>query len=48
MDLGLTAGESFIAVTDARQLGRAAGKLGISASALTKCITRLEAAGVSR
>ena len=44
MDLDLTAVESFIAVTDSRHFGRAADKLGVSASALTKRIKRLEAA----
>ncbi|MFC7726580.1 LysR family transcriptional regulator [Nocardioides sp. GCM10028917] len=44
MDLDLTAVESFIAVTDSRHFGRAADRLGISASALTKRIKRLEAA----
>ena len=44
MDLDLTAVESFIAVTESRHFGRAADKLGISASALTKRIKRLEAA----
>jgi DNA-binding transcriptional LysR family regulator len=44
MDLNLTAVESFIAVTDSRHFGRAASKLGVSVSALTKRIQRLEAA----
>ena len=44
MDLDLTAVESFIAVTDLRHFGRAAGRLGVSASALTKRIQKLEAA----
>ena len=44
MDLDLTAVESFLAVTDSRHFGRAAGKLGVSVSALTKRIQRLEAA----
>ena len=44
MDLDLTAVESFIAVADLRHFGRAAGRLGVSASALTKRIQRLEAA----
>jgi DNA-binding transcriptional LysR family regulator len=44
MDLDLTAVESFIAVTDLRHFGRAADRLGVSASALTKRIKRLEAA----
>ena len=44
MDLDLAAVESFIAVTDLRHFGRAADKLGVSASALTKRIKRLEAA----
>lgn len=44
MDLDLTAVESFIAVADLRHFGRAADKLGVSASALTKRIRRLEAA----
>lgn len=42
MDLDLTAVESFIAVTDLRHFGRAADRLGVSASALTKRIKRLE------
>ncbi len=44
MDLDLTAVESFIAVTDSRHFGRAADELGVSVSALTKRIQRLEAA----
>jgi DNA-binding transcriptional LysR family regulator len=44
MDLDLTAVEAFIAVTDSRHFGRAADKLGVSVSALTKRIKRLEAA----
>lgn len=44
MDLDLTAVESFIAVTELRHFGRAADRLGVSASALTKRIQRLEAA----
>jgi DNA-binding transcriptional LysR family regulator len=44
MDLDLTAVESFIAVTDSRHFGRAADRLGVSASALTKRIKKLEAA----
>jgi DNA-binding transcriptional LysR family regulator len=44
MDLDLTAVESFIAVADARHFGRAADNLGISASAVTKRIKRLEVA----
>ena len=44
MDLDLTTVESFIAVADTRHFGRAADNLGISASALTKRIKRLEAA----
>ena len=44
MDLDLTAVESFVAVTDSRHFGRAAAKLGVSVSALTKRIQRLEAA----
>ena len=44
MDLDLTAVESFLAVTESRHFGRAAGKLGVSVSALTKRIQRLEAA----
>jgi DNA-binding transcriptional LysR family regulator len=44
MDLDLTAVESFIAVVDVRHFGRAAERLGVSASALTKRIQRLEAA----
>ena len=44
MDLDLTAVESFIAVTDSRHFGRAAARLGVSTSALTKRIKRLEAA----
>lgn len=43
MDLDLTAVESFLAVTDSRHFGRAADRLGISTSALTKRIQRLEA-----
>jgi DNA-binding transcriptional LysR family regulator len=43
MDLDLTAVESFLAVTDSRHFGRAADELGVSASALTKRIQRLEA-----
>ncbi len=42
MDLDLTAVESFIAVTDQRHFGRAAQTLGVSVSALTKRIQRLE------
>ena len=44
MDLDLTAVESFIAVTDSRHFGRAAAKLGVYVSTLTKRIQRLEAA----
>jgi len=44
MDLDLTAVESFLAVTEARHFRRAADGLGVSASALTKRIKRLEAA----
>lgn len=44
MDLDLTAVESFVAVTDVRHFGRAADSLGVSPSALTKRIKRLEAA----
>ena len=44
MDLDLTAVESFIAVTESRHFGRAADELGVSVSALTKRIKRLEAA----
>jgi DNA-binding transcriptional LysR family regulator len=44
MDLDLTTVESFIAVTDSRHFGRAADRLGVSVSALTKRIQRLEAA----
>jgi len=44
MDLDLTAVESFLAVTDLRHFGRAADLLGVTASALTKRIKRLEAA----
>jgi len=44
MDLDLTAVESFVTVTEARHFGRAADRLGVSASALTKRIQRLEAA----
>jgi DNA-binding transcriptional LysR family regulator len=44
MDLDLTGVEAFIAVTDLRHFGRAADKLGVSVSALTKRIKRLEAA----
>src|SRR5690349_2428053 len=44
MDLDLTEVESFLAVTDVHHFGRAAAGLGISASALTKRIKRLEAA----
>jgi DNA-binding transcriptional LysR family regulator len=44
MDLDLTAVESFIAVTDSQHFGRAADKLGVSVSALTKRIKRLEVA----
>ena len=44
MDLDLIAVESFIAVTEARHFRRAADRLGVSASALTKRIKRLEAA----
>jgi len=44
MDLDLTAVESFIVVTELRHFGRAADRLGVSASALTKRIKRLEAA----
>ena len=43
MDLDLTAVESFVTVTEARHFGRAADRLGVSASALTKRIQRLEA-----
>ncbi len=43
MDLDLTAVESFIAVTAQRHFGRAAERLGVSVSALTKRIQRLEA-----
>ena len=38
MDLDLTAVESFIAVTDLRHFGRAAAKLGVYVSTLTKRI----------
>jgi DNA-binding transcriptional LysR family regulator len=44
VDLDLTDVESFVAVTDLRHFGRAAERLGVSASALTKRIKRLEAA----
>ena len=44
MNLDLTAVESFIAVTESRHFGRAADELGVSVSALTKRIKRLEAA----
>jgi DNA-binding transcriptional LysR family regulator len=44
MDLDLTAVEAFIAVTASRHFGRAADELGVSVSALTKRIKRLEAA----
>ena len=44
MDLDLTDVESFVAVTDLRHFARAADRLGVSASALTKRIKRLEAA----
>ncbi len=44
MDLDLTAVESFTAVTEQRHFGRAAERLGVSVSALTKRIQRLEAA----
>lgn len=44
MDLDLTAVESFIAVTDQRHFGRAAQTLGVTVSALTKRIQRLERA----
>lgn len=44
MDLDLTAVESFVAVTELRHFGRAADRLGVSASTLTKRIQRLEAA----
>ncbi|UUZ58909.1 LysR family transcriptional regulator [Nocardioides sp. B-3] len=44
MDLDLTAVESFIAVTDQRHFGRAAESLGVTVSALTKRIQRLERA----
>lgn len=43
MDLDLTAVESFVAVTEARHFGRAAQSLGVSVSALSKRIQRLEA-----
>ncbi len=43
MDLDLTAVESFTAVTEQRHFGRAAERLGVSVSALTKRIQRLEA-----
>lgn len=43
MDLDLTAVESFIAVTDTRHFGHAADKLGVSVSALSKRVHRLEA-----
>jgi DNA-binding transcriptional LysR family regulator len=43
MDLDLAAVESFIAVTAQRHFGRAAAELGISVSAVTKRIQRLEA-----
>ena len=43
MDLDLTSVESFVVVTEQRQFGRAAQKLGITVSALTKRIQRLEA-----
>ena len=42
MHLDLTAVQSFIAVADCRHFGRAAERLGISVSALTKRIQRLE------
>lgn len=44
MGLDLTAVESFLAVTGLRHFGRAADQLGVSVSALTKRIQRLEAA----
>ena len=44
VDLDLTAVESFLAVTESRHFGRAAQGLGVSVSALTKRIQRLEAA----
>lgn len=44
MDLDLTAFESFVAVTEQRHFGRAALTLGVTVSALTKRIQRLEAA----
>ena len=44
MDLDLTAVESFIAVAESRHFGHAASTLGVSASALTKRIKRLETA----
>lgn len=44
MDLDLTAVESFIAVIDQRHFGRAAESLGITVSALTKRIQKLEGA----
>ncbi len=44
MDLDLTAVESFTAVTELRHFGRAAERLGVSVSALTKRIQRLESA----
>lgn len=42
MHLNLTAVQSFITVADCRHFGRAAERLGISVSALTKRIQRLE------